>query len=66
MVAERTVRLLRGIVRARAIDTIGDLNALIRYNTAHPTVQLLDAATVTAIQAVTIRLAAQLLAKRLG
>jgi hypothetical protein len=63
-VIARTVRLLRGRVRAKCIDAIGDLNSLILFNVNHPAIGLLDAATITAINAVTIRLAAQLLVKR--
>lgn len=64
-VTQPMVRVLRGRIRARAIDTIADLNALIVYNTSHPATGLLNAPTITAIQAVTTRLVAQLLAKRL-
>lgn len=58
------VRVLRGLIRAKCKDAIGDLNSLVTYNTRNPLVGLLDAPTVTAIQAVTIRLTAQLLAKK--
>jgi hypothetical protein len=58
------VRNIRGTIRARCIDTIKDMSSIVTYNTKNPAVGLLDAATVSAIQAVTIRLTAQLLAKR--
>lgn len=59
------VRVLRGLIRARCIDTIKDLNSVVTWSQKNPLVGLIDAPTLTAIQAVTIRLTAQLLAKRL-